>query len=408
MAKKSGYALRRMAERDGIKVLSEVFTVGTDFTPEDPEHYPGGFPELFLSDANRNRYSPVMSRQKTVLVVSDIHHAGDAEMQRGWHETRIIANPVLRLAVRLYRHFIWRRDPFSQNHLLDDFLRVAGDPDLVVANGDYSCDTAFVGVCDDATFQSAQECLGKLRRRFPANLQPTIGDHELGKESLFGGHGGLRLSSWHRALEGLGLPPFWRIEIGDYTLLGVTSSLIALPVYQPETLIEERKQWLELRASHLAEIREAFASLKPRQRVLLFCHDPTALPFLWREEEVRLKLGQVEHTIIGHLHSNLFFWKSRVLAGMPAIGFLGNSIRRMSTALKDARYWKPFNVKLCPALAGIELLNDGGYCEFLIDEKASHPARFYFHPLRGGNAGQVQSASSERATAQSKRGGSRG
>lgn len=330
-----------------------------------------------------------MSRQRTVLVVSDIHYAGDAEKQRRGHETRIIANPVLRLAVRLYRHFIWRRDPFSHNHLLDDFLQVAGAPDIVIPNGDYSCDTAFVGVSDDAAFKSAQECLGKLRRRFPTNLQPTIGDHELGKESLFGGHGGLRLASWHRALEGLGLRPFWRIEIGDYTLLGVTSSLIALPVYEPETLLEERKQWFELRATHLAEIRGAFASLKPRQRVLLFCHDPTALPFLWREEEVRRKLGQVEHTIIGHLHSNLFFWKSRVLAGMPAIGFLGNSIRRMSTALKDARYWQPFNVQLCPALAGIELLNDGGYFEIQIEEQATHPARCSFHPLRGGNAGRV-------------------
>jgi len=322
-----------------------------------------------------------MSRRQVILVLSDIHYAGDAERQRAGHETRIIANPVLRLGVKLYRHFIWRRDPFSHNHLLDDFIRQADSPDVVVANGDYSCDTAFVGVSDDAAFQSTRECLDKLRLRFPTSLQLTIGDHELGKESLFGGQGGLRLASWTRALEALGLRPFWRVESGDHVLLGVTSSLIALPVYEPETLPEERNRWSELRASHLAEIRETFASLKPRQRVLLFCHDPTALPFLWREEEVRRKLGQVERTIIGHLHSNLFLWKSRVLAGMPTVRFWGNSIRRMSAALNDARHWRPFNVELCPSLAGIELLNDGGYCELLIDEKASGPSRFLFHPL---------------------------
>ena len=31
---------------------------------------------------------------------------------------------------------------------------------LVIANGDYSCNTASVGVSDDAAFQSARECLG--------------------------------------------------------------------------------------------------------------------------------------------------------------------------------------------------------------------------------------------------------
>jgi len=322
-----------------------------------------------------------MSRRQKILVLSDIHYAGEAESQRAGYETRIIANPVLRLGVSLYRHFVWRRNPFSHNHLLDDFIQHAESPDFVVGNGDYSCDTAFVGVSDDAAFQSTRECLDKLRRRFPTNLQLTIGDHELGKESLFGGQGGLRLASWTRALEALGLRPFWRIESGDYVLLGVTSPLIALPVYEPETLPEERNRWSELRAAHLAEIREAFASLKPRQHVLLFCHDPTALPFLWREEEVRRKLGQVERTIIGHLHSNLFLWNSRVLAGMPTVGFLGTSIRRMSAALNDARHWRTFNVELCPSLAGIELLNDGGYCELLIDEDVSRRARFIFHRL---------------------------
>jgi len=322
-----------------------------------------------------------MAQQKTILVLSDIHYACHGEQQRRGHETRIIANPLLRRAVKAYRHFVWLRDPFAHNHLLDDFIGRAESPDLVITNGDYSCDTEFVGVCDDWAFESAHQCLGKLRDRFGAKLRSVIGDHELGKMSLFGGRGGFRLASWRRATTELSLQPFWQMEMGRYVLIGVTSSLLAFPVYEPETLPDERKQWTALRETHLSEIHRAFAALKPAQRVLLFCHDPTALPFLWREETVRNKLAQVEQTIIGHLHSNLFFRKSRLLAGMPEIRFLGNSIRRMSRALNDARRWRPFKTRLCPSLAGIELLKDGGYYELQIDENASQPVWFRFHPL---------------------------
>jgi hypothetical protein len=66
---------------------------------------------------------------------------------------------------------------------------------------------------------------------------------------------------------------------------------------------------------------------------------------------------------------------------MPVIPFLGNSVRRMSRALNEARCWRPFKVRLCPALAGIELLKDGGYCELRIHPEGSHPAEFRFHPI---------------------------
>jgi hypothetical protein len=188
----------------------------------------------------------------------------------------------------------------------------------------------------------------------------------------------MRLASWHRARRDLGLRSFWQVEIGRYVLLGITSSLIAYPVYEPESLPLERIHWTCLREEHLVEIRRAFVGLNSKQRVLLFCHDPTALPFLWREEEVRRRLPQLEHTVIGHLHSNFIFWKGRLLAGMPRINFMGNSIRRMSAALNEARYWKPFRVILCPAIAGIELLNDGGFLEAHLDQDASSPARFHF------------------------------
>jgi hypothetical protein len=92
-------------------------------------------------------------------------------------------------------------------------------------------------------------------------------------------------------------------------------------------------------------------------------------------------LPQIEQTIIGHLHSNLVLWKSRWLAGMPPIRFLGHTVLRMSTALSEARLWRPFYVRLCPALAGIELLKDGGYWTVELDPEARQPARFRFHRL---------------------------
>jgi hypothetical protein len=316
-----------------------------------------------------------------LAIVSDIHYAGPAEQARRGHESRAIANPPLRLLAKAWRHFVWLRDPFAHNHLLDEFLQRAGDAYLVVANGDFSCDTEFIGVSDDAARASAAECLGKLRAALGARLHTIIGDHELGKMSLFGGRGGLRLASWRVAGEALGLRPFWRVDVGNYVLMGVTSSVVALPVYEPEALPAELAEWRRIRAAHLAEIRAAFAALKPQHRVLLFCHDPTALPFLGREEAVRARLPQVERTIIGHLHTKLIWWKSRVLSGMPPIRFLGASVRRMSTALNEARHWRPFNVLLCPALAGSELLKDGGFYEVDLDPEARRRAEFRFQPM---------------------------
>lgn len=318
----------------------------------------------------------------TIAVLSDIHYAGAAERARGEDfELRTIGNPLLRALVQFYRHFIWLRHPLNQAPQLDRFLKEIAPVDFVVANGDYSCDSGFVGVSDPAAFQSAQECLGKLRAKFGDRIRFTLGDHEPGKLSLIGGNGGMRLASWRQATESLGLQPFWNLNLGNYLLMGVSSSLIALPANQPDTLSEEWPEWLKLRAAHLAEICATFDSLKSDQRVILFCHDPTALPFLWREESVRRRLPQIEQTVIGHLHTRLILWKSRLLSGIPPIRFLGNSVRRFTSALHEAHYWWPFRVRLCPALSGTELLNDGGYYTVEIDPTAKQPAQFMFHPL---------------------------
>lgn len=317
----------------------------------------------------------------TVAILSDIHYAGAAERARGGdYEMRTISNPVLRAVAHAYRHLIWQRHPLEQGRQLDRFLAEVGPVDYLIGNGDYSCNSGFRGVSDPAAGASAQECLGKLRVKFGDKTRFTMGDHELGKRALFGG-GQMCLASWRAATETLGLAPFWQLTVGCYTLMGMTSTLIALPAYQPDTAPEEWPEWLRLREAHLAEIRSAFDALPPNQRVILFCHDPTALPFLWREESVNRRLPQIEQTVIGHLHTQLVLWKSRVLAGIPPIHFLGHAVTRMTAALHEAHHWRSFHVRLCPALSGIELLNDGGYFTMHIGPAGNHPARFTFHPL---------------------------
>lgn len=322
-----------------------------------------------------------MSARLTLLILGDVHYACAAEQERRDHESRVIRNPVLRLAARFYRHYLWLRDPFAHNHLLDAALAGSPGADFAIANGDYSCDTAFVGVSDAAALQSARECLAKLRQRFGENFRATLGDHELGKMSLIGATGGMRLASWERAQTELKLEPFWRMELGRYVLMGVTSSLVALPVYQHDTLPQEFAEWEKLRAAHLEKISRAFAELRAGQRVLLFCHDPTALPFLGREAAVRERFSQIEQTVIGHLHTPLVFWKSRLLAGVPPVPFLGHTVRRLTTALNQARHWRRFKPRLCPSLAGCELLHDGGFFLVQLDPEAREPLRFNFQKL---------------------------
>ena len=315
-------------------------------------------------------------------ILSDIHYASSAEQARGAdYESACIPNPLLRFSVALYRRFFWLHQPLQKNYLLDRFLEQSGDLDYVIANGDYSCDSSFVGVSDQAALESVRECLDKLRAKFGERLLVNFGDHELGKVSFFGGRGGMRLASWHKAQDSLGLRPFWQRSIGRYALMGVVSSLVALPVFKADALAEELAEWERVRAIHLAEINQAFGALGSNQRVLVLCHDPTALPFLGELPAVQSRLSQIEQTIIGHLHSDLILWKSRFLAGMPRVSFLGHTARRLSAALSQGRYWKPFRVRLCPSLAGIELLKDGGYLTAELDPDARLPLRFHRHGL---------------------------
>ena len=306
--------------------------------------------------------------QARILVISDIHYAARAEQAREGYEVNSINHRVGRVALKVFRDHIWLRQPTRQNHLLDKFLSAANTVDLVIANGDYSCNTGFVGVADDAAFESVRTCLSILRQKFGPKFHATIGDHELGKKSLAGNCGGLRLESFRRIEQTDLLRPFWTVRLGRNIVMGITSTLVALPLFEPEILPTERDEWNRLRIQHLKNIRDTFRHLNPPERVILFCHDPSALPFLHNEPEIHAKLNQVDLTIIGHLHSPLILFMSGLLAGIPPTRFLGNSIRRFSSALRGAKKWRDFKVKLCPSLAGIELLKDGGFLELVLDD----------------------------------------
>jgi hypothetical protein len=323
-----------------------------------------------------------MSGAARLLICSDIHYASAAEKKRANYEINVASNALQRLLVKFYRHYFWLRDPFAHNELLRHVLNPPFEPDQVIANGDYSCDSAFIGVADEAAKQSAGECLGQLRARFPGKFHAVYGDHELGKVSLCGGQGGLRFRSLQVAREELGLKTVWTHRIGRYLLIGITSSLAALPVYLTEALESERGQWQEAARAHWDELRAAFESARGEDRILLFCHDPTALPFLAEVQAVRSRAGQIERTIIGHLHSELIFRQSKLLSGIPRITFCGAAVRRISSALSRAKSWKDFNVVLCPSLSGLEINRLGGYYAVDLDPDATRPARFELNVIR--------------------------
>lgn len=316
-----------------------------------------------------------------LLVLSDVHWAGPAEQARAGHESRVVGNPVLRLVARLWRRWVWLAVPHGHNHRLAAIIERAGTADWVLANGDFTLDTGFVGVSDDAAFESSRECLRRLREAYADRLLTTIGDHDLGKMSLFGGAGGVRQRSLERCEQELGLKRFWVREGGEgVVFIGIASTLAAWPMFAPETPVAEHGWWREEHEKHRAEIAAAFGRVRADQRIVLCCHDPSALAYLHELPQVRQKLPQLAATVIGHLHSPFILGMARKLAGIPRIAWMGATARRYTTALSRARCWREFRVQLCPSPPGLQLLKDGGW---LSAELGSDPAmdRFTRHRL---------------------------
>lgn len=305
---------------------------------------------------------------RQILVISDIHYASEGEKARCGHEARVIGNPVLRAASQVFRHWIWLREPHGHNQRLKRLIQANPLPDRVVANGDFSLDSGFIGVSDPEAYESARLALEQLRVAYGSRLRTILGDHELGKKSLFGGAGGVRLASWEQAVGGLGIPGFWCEQVGRFVLVGVASTPIALPVFLPEMLFSETEAWRRIADGLRAQVRDTFGGLEPEHRVVLFVHDPSALPFLAELPEVRARMDQIACTVVGHLHTPAVFRLGSHLAGMPVIPFLGNTVRRYSTALRRARIWKEFRTVLCPSPSGIQLLKDGGWLELRLSD----------------------------------------
>ena len=320
-----------------------------------------------------------MGKRRRILVLSDVHYACEAEEARGEFEINSVKHPAARAWVSAWMRFVWMRRPGPQNRLLDRFIREAGDADLVVANGDHTVNSAFIGLSDPASLKSAEICLGKLREAFGDSLHAIIGDHELGKNGFAVSHGGMRLQSFHLAREKLNLSPCWRVDLGRYSLIGVTSSLLALPLYESECLAEETEAWRRLAQEHRQAVDDTFRGLPANSRVLLFCHDPSALPFLLGIPGVSESLGRIESTVIGHLHSGLIFQTAGLLAGIPKLPLPGAALKRINSGLNRARVWRDFRTRFCPCIAGIQLLNDGGYLEIELDSEGRRPARFQTH-----------------------------
>lgn len=316
-----------------------------------------------------------------LLVVSDIHFASAGEQARRGHEARAIGNPLLRGAAQAWRRWVWLQDPLAHNHRINHIVAANPNPDWVVANGDFTLDTGFVGVSDEAAFASAEEALQILRSAYGSRLRATLGDHELGKKSLFGGAGGLRLASWDRSLYGLQIAPVWHQELGSWVLVGAASTPLALPVFQDDALPEELGAWKEIAHDLRCQVREIFAAVRPDQRIVLFVHDPSALPFLAREPEVQRRLPQIAATVVGHLHTNSIFRLGNALAGFPTIRFCGHTFRRYSSALGEARWWRQFRAVLCPSPTGIELLKDGGWLQLELSDDGSGTLRIQRHRL---------------------------
>ena len=137
----------------------------------------------------------------------------------------------------------------------------------------------------------------------------------------------------------------------------------------------------------MTQLREELVGIGPDRRLILFVHDPSALPFLAREAELQRRLHQVEATVVGHLHTPAVFWLAGRLAGLPRIGFLGNTVRRYTAALREARGWREFRAVLCPSPTGIELLKDGGWLDVEFDPDGGQPLQIRRRRLDAGRAG---------------------
>jgi hypothetical protein len=296
-----------------------------------------------------------------IAVISDFHVMGPQEKacaEASYHAIGADPHPVRRRwrsGLHRVRRRFWNAHPEWREAAFLKALEQVRDykPDWVIANGDYGGDHGGVGVSDDATFESAAGVIQAIRRRFRSSCRFVFGDHDLGKYSTLLRGGGIRLRSLELGEERLGIPSFWHEVDEDVHLIGINSSLFTLDQFLPEALVHEIPEWEKRRDRHYAEVSEAFLHLPSRARVLLFCHDPSALHALAQLPAVRNRLGQIERTVIGHLHSPGLLKLARLLPRKPGAWKPRYPVARIiAHGLEGVQSWAQFKPVVCPSTFG--------------------------------------------------------
>lgn len=295
-----------------------------------------------------------------LAVISDIHVLGPGEYEK---DRDVEANlgagrGPLRTA---WRHFLhgarrrfWNWRPESRRSC---FFKALADiqayhPDWLIANGDYAGDAGGVGLSDEATYESAAGVITLIREIFPDRCHFIFGDHDIGKYSTAMQQGGIRLASLDLGEKRLGIRSFWHEELEHFQLIGINSSLITLDHFLPEALTEEIPEWENRRQAHHAQLLETFDQLDPTARVVLFCHDPSALGVLIEEPLIAAKRHQIELTVLGHLHEPRLLTLVQRMPRLPNWKPRYPVARIISEGIRNAKTWSLFNPVVCPSPFG--------------------------------------------------------
>lgn len=295
-----------------------------------------------------------------LAVISDIHVLGPGEHERDRELVSDIGRQhgVFRGTWRRFLHGarsrFWNWKPEYRRAC---FLKALEDmqgfhPDWVIANGDYGGDAEGIGLSHEGTYESAAGVITLMREIFPDRCHFIFGDHDIGKYSTVMRQGGIRLASLDLGERQLGIRSFWHEHIDEFHLIGINSSLFTLEHFLPEALIEEIPEWRRRREAHEERVTEAFAALDPDARVILFCHDPSALGALIHNPVINEKKKQIELTVLGHLHEPRLLSLIQRLPRLPKWKPRYPVARIISEGIRSAQTWSLFNPIVCPSPFG--------------------------------------------------------
>lgn len=315
-----------------------------------------------------------------IAVISDIHVLGPGEHEND-RDIRAALSHGIGWPRAMWRHFLhaarmrfWNWIPESRYAcFLKALEEIQGfHPDWVIANGDYGGDARGVGLSDDATYESAAGVITLIREVFPDRCHFIFGDHDIGKYSTAMRQGGIRLASLDVGEQRLGIRSFWHEKVDGVHLIGVNSSLITLDHFLPEALTEEISEWQERRRRHEELVTEAFTLPAGSDRIILFCHDPSALGVLIRNPVICAQQSRIELTVLGHLHEPRLLALAQRLPRLPDWRPRYPVARIITEGIRSAKTWKLFNPIVCPSPFGTGNHLSGGV--LFIEEKG--PRRF--------------------------------